>query len=161
MRCSLFSRLIAALVLSALTAAATEGQKEEGLSGEVEIPVSIGQVLKGMRFPHYDKDKPDKLSLRFNADSAQRTSEDEFNFRGLRIEVFEDSPEEPALEIVLNDAVFDRTTNKLRSIDRAKIKGEQFEIIGRQLEFDAKTRNSRLAGPVFMTINDLEKPIKP
>ncbi len=158
MRCSRFFRFVTTFVLSALTASATEGQKEEGISAEVEIPVSIGQVLKGMRFPHYDKAKPDKLSLRFNADSAQRTSENEFNFKGLRIEVFEDSPEEPALEVVLNDAVFDRTTNKLRSIDRAKIKGEQFEIIGRQLEFDAKTRNSRLAGPVFMTITDLEQP---
>ena len=114
-----------------------------------------------MRLPHYDKNKPDKLSLRFNADSAERASETEFNFKGLRIEVFEDSAEQAAMEVVLNDAVFDRTTNKLKSIDRAKIKGEQFEIIGRQLEFDAKTRNSRLQGPVFMTITDLDKPTNP
>lgn len=161
MRCNRFFRLAACLALSTPTATAAEEQKEEGISGEVEIPVSIGQVLKGMRLPHYDKNKPDKLSLRFNADSAERASETEFNFKGLRIEVFEDSAEEAAMEVVLNDAVFDRTTNKLKSIDRAKIKGEQFEIIGRQLEFDAKTRNSRLQGPVFMTITDLDKPTNP
>jgi hypothetical protein len=161
MFCDRLTRLAACLLLSALTAPAAEEQEEEGLSAEVEIPVSIGQVLKGMRLPHYDKDQPDKLSLRFNAESAQRTSENEFTFKGLLIEVFEDSPEEPALQVILNDAVFDRTTNQLKSIDRAKIKGEQFEIIGRQLEFDAKTRNSRLAGPVFMTITDLDKPTNP
>lgn len=161
MRCNRFSRFAVVLILSALTSSAAEEQKEEGISGEVEIPVSIGQVLKGMRLPHYDKNKPDKLSLRFNAESAERTSETEFNFKGLRIEVFEDSADQAALEVVLNDAVFDRTTNKLKSIDRAKIKGEQFEIIGRQLEFDAKTRNSRLQGPVFMTITDLDKPTNP
>jgi len=157
MRFRRFSLLTALLAFSACAAAA-EDKEEEGISAEVEIPVSIGQVLKGMRLPHYDKNKPDKLSLRFNADSAERTSETEFTFKGLRIEVFDDSAEKAALEVILNDAIFDRPTNRLKSIDRAKIKGEQFEIIGRQLEFDAKTRNSRLSGPVFMTITDLNKP---
>jgi len=150
--------LFTALLAFGACAAAAEDKEEEGISAEVEIPVSIGQVLKGMRLPHYDKNKPDKLSLRFNADAAERTSETEFTFKGLRIEVFDDSAEKAALEVILNDAVFDRPTNRLKSIDRAKIKGEQFEIIGRQLEFDAKTRNSRLSGPVFMTITDLNKP---
>jgi len=151
------------LVLLALwpAAACIAEEKKEGISGEVEIPVSIGQVLKGMRLPHYDKNKPDKLSLRFNADSAERTSETEFNFKGLRIEVFEDSPEKPSLEVILNDAVFNRETSRLKSVDRAKIKGEQFQIIGRQLEFDAKTRNSKLAGPVFMTITQMEEKLTP
>lgn len=155
----LFSLALAASLSTAL--AAEEEKKEEGISAEVEIPVSVGQVLKGMRLPHYDKDKPDKLSLRFNAESARRTSETQFTFEGLRIEVFEESPEKPALEVVLNDAVFERDTNRLKSVDRAKIKGEQFEIIGRELEFDTKTRNSRLAGPVFMTITQMEEKISP
>lgn len=154
MRCKRILTLASIGLLSAALAYAEE--KEEGISAEVEIPVSIGQVLKGMRFPHYDKNKPDKLSLRFNADSAERTSETQFNFKGLRIELFEDSPDKASLEVILNDAVFDRETNRLKSVDRAKIKGEQFEIIGRQLEFDTKTRNSRLAGPVFMTITQME-----
>lgn len=159
MRSKLFLNLFAIGLLAVASATAEEEEEQQGVSAEVEIPVSIGQVLKGMRLPHYDKNKPDKLSLRFNADSAERTSETLFNFKGLRIEVFEDSPEKPSLEVVLNDAVFDRETNRLKSIDRAKIKGEQFEIIGRQLEFDAKTRNSRLTGPIFMTITQTqEKP---
>lgn len=153
--------MAALLALFAPAAFGTEAKEDKKLSGEVEIPVSIGQVLKGMRLPHYDKNKPDKLSLRFNADSAERTSETEFTFKGLRIEVFDDSDEQAALEVILNDAVFDRTTSRLKSVDRAKIKGEQFEIIGRQLEFDANTRNSRLSGPVFMTITDLQKPASP
>lgn len=158
MRFRRFSLFTALLAFGACAAVAEDKEEDEGISAEVEIPVSIGQVLKGMRLPHYDKNKPDKLSLRFNADSAERTSETEFTFKGLRIEVFDDSAEEAALEVILNDAIFDRPTNRLKSIDRAKIKGEQFEIIGRQLEFDAKTRNSRLSGPVFMTITDLNKP---
>lgn len=128
---------------------------EEDASGSVDIPVAIGQAVKGIRFPHYDKDDASKLSLRFNAESAERASETKFNFKGLRIEIFDTSPDKPAMEIFLNNAVYDRDTSMLTSTDSATIKGEQFDISGSKLEFDSKTRASRLLGPVFMTITDM------
>lgn len=162
MRCNRIAPLAAAFLLTTAAGQAEDEPNEgENLSAEVEIPVAIGQVLKGMRLPHYDKADPGKLSLRFNAEAAKRTSETEFSFSGLVIEVFDDSAEKPSLEVVLKNAVFDRTANRLKSIDRAKIKGEQFEIVGSQLEFDVQTRNSRLAGPVFMTITQMEEKSKP
>lgn len=157
MRCKLLSCCAAALVLSLHPLHAGEAENKEPLSAEIDIPVAIGQVLKGMRLPQYDKDKPDKLTLRLNADTAERSSETQFTFKGLRIEVFEESPEKPTLQVLLHDAIFDRTTGILTSVDQAKITGEQFEITGHQLEFDSKTRNSRLLGPVTMTITQPEK----
>ena len=151
---------LAAAVLFPLSGAKAEDEPKD-VTATIDIPVSIGQVLKGMRLPYYEKNKPDKLSMRFNAEQAERASDTKFNFKGLRIEVFEDSVEKPAMEVILNNAVYDQTTSKLTSLDRAKIKGEQFEIIGRQLEFDSKTRNSRLLGPVFMTITQLEEKVSP
>lgn len=151
---------LAAALLFPLSGAKAEGEPKD-VTATVDIPVSVGQVLKGMRLPYYEKNKPDKLSMRFNAEQAERASDTKFNFKGLRIEVFEDSADKPAMEVVLNNAVFDQTTSKLTSLDRAKIKGEQFEIIGKQLEFDSKTRNSRLLGPVFMTITQLEDKVSP
>jgi hypothetical protein len=151
---------LAAAILFPLSGAKAEDEPKD-VTATIDIPVSIGQVLKGMRLPYYEKNKPDKLSMRFNAEQAERASDTKFNFKGLRIEVFEDSAEKPAMEVVLNNAVYDQTTSKLTSLDRAKIKGEQFEIIGRQLEFDSKTRNSRLLGPVFMTITQLEEKVSP
>ena len=151
---------LAAAVLFPLSGAKAEDEPKD-VTATIDIPVSIGQVLKGMRLPYYEKNTPDKLSMRFNAEQAERASDTKFNFKGLRIEVFEDSAEKPAMEVILNNAVYDQTTSKLTSLDRAKIKGEQFEIIGRQLEFDSKTRNSRLLGPVFMTITQLEEKVSP
>ena len=151
---------LAAAVLFPISGAKAEDEPKD-VTATIDIPVSIGQVLKGMRLPYYEKNKPDKLSMRFNAEQAERASDTKFNFKGLRIEVFEDSAEKPAMEVILNNAVYDQTTSKLTSLDRAKIKGEQFEIIGRQLEFDSKTRNSRLLGPVFMTITQLEEKVSP
>lgn len=147
----------AAVVLLAAPATAEPGD----LGGDLDIPVSIGQSVKGIRMPHYDKNKDGKLSMRFNADVAERASETAFNFKTLRIEVFDDSPDKPAIEVILNEAVFDRTTGKLTSKDDAKIKGEQFEITGSRLEFDSNTRSSRLLGPVFMTITEIESKAAP
>ncbi len=147
--------MAASLLLQVASAA------EDGLAGDIDIPVAIGQSVKGIRLPHYDKDKDGKLSMRFNADSAERASETMFNFKGLRIEVFDTSPDKPAMEVLLNEAVFDRTTSMLSSTDHAKIKGEQFEITGSRLEFDSKTRASRLLGPVFMTITDMGEKATP
>ena len=162
MRCSLF---LATLLLSAASLLAEqpkenapETEPPEGgpVSAEIEIPVAVGQSVRGIRLPHYEKGG-NKLSLRLNAESAERASETEFNFKGLRIELFDESAEKPAMEVVLKDAVFDRETSLLTSLNHAVIKGENFEITGRTLEFDSNTRASRLLGPVFMTISQLEE----
>lgn len=161
MRFNLLSRYVAALVMLSLAVGHAEEEKQEGISAEIDIPVTVGQVLKGMRLPQYEKNKPDKLSMRINADAAERTSDTQFTFKGLHIEIFEESPDKPTLQVILNDAVFDRETGKLTSVDQARITGEQFEISGNKLEFDYKTRNSRLLGPVFMTITQVEKNMNP
>ncbi len=141
--------------------AARAPAEPQDLGGDIDIPVAIGQNVKGIRLPHYDAKKDGKLSMRFNAESAERASETTFNFKSLRIEIFDESPDKPAMEVVLNEATYDRTTGMLTSKDSAKIKGEQFEITGSRLEFDSKTRSSRLLGPVFMTITDMEKEATP
>lgn len=163
MRCSF---LFATLLLAAAAPLSAEEKKEaaketvpqEGgpVSAEIEIPVAVGQSVRGIRLPHYEKGG-NKLSLRFNAESAERASEKKFNFKGLHIELFDESAEKPAMEVVLKDAVFDRETSLLTSLNHAVIKGENFEITGRTLEFDSNTRASRLLGPVFMTISQLEE----
>lgn len=143
----------ALLIATVLSASAQSGEGDSPAA--IDIPVAIGQNVKGIRFPHYEHG--DKLSMRFNAESAERASETKFNFKGLRIEVFDTSPDKPAMEVLLEKAVFDRDTGLLTSEDRAKIAGETFEILGQQLEFDSKTRSSRLLGPVQMTITQMEE----
>ncbi len=146
--------LVAALTLAP---AAAEG---EPVSAEIEIPVAIGQSVRGIRLPHYE-DGGQKLTLRFNAESAERANQTTFNFKGLRIEVFDENEEKPAMEVILQEAVFDRDTNLLTSSTESHIRGEQFEITGSQLEFDSKTRNSRLLGPVVMQLTGAEEDAKP
>ena len=161
MRCS----LILSTTLLAATAFAQGEEKQaepaaSPVSAEIDIPVAIGQSVRGIRLPHYDKGG-DKLSLRINADSAERASEKKFNFQGLRIEIFDESADKPAMEVVLDRAVFDRETNLLTSENRALIRGETFQITGSRLEFDSNTRSSRILGPVSMTISQMEEAAAP
>jgi lipopolysaccharide export system protein LptC len=161
MRCSLL--LTAALLIAPAFARAEEKTAEteaEPAAPAIEIPVAIGQSVRGIRLPHYDKGG-DKLSLRLNADSAERASETKFSFQGLRIEIFDESADKPAMEVVLDRAVFDRDTNLLTSENRAVIRGETFQITGSRLEFDSNTRSSRILGPVSMTISQMEEAAAP
>ena len=158
MRCSLFLSII--LLAAAAFAQGEEKKADEpegqAVSTEIDIPVAIGQSVRGIRLPHYEKGG-DKLSLRINAETAERASEKKFNFKGLRIEIFDESADKPAMEVVLDRAVFDRETNLLTSENQAMIRGETFQITGSRLVFDSNTRSSRILGPVLMTISQMEE----
>lgn len=121
----------------------------------VDIPVDIGQSVKDIRVPHHNAQG--KLSLRLNAAQAERSSNTEFTFTDLQIEIFGDQGEEPSLTVLLPEAVFDQTTRRLVSDRRSVIKGESIEITGRDLEFDIDSRTSRLTGPVSMVLTASDK----
>lgn len=144
MRFKIFA-LLGILILPP-AAAAEDGS---GL-GPIDIPVAIGQSVKEIRVPHHNAQG--KLSLRLNAERAERSSSTEFTFGDLRIEIFGDAPDKASLEVLLPEAVFDQNTRRLVSDRRSVIKGETLEITGSQLEFDIDTRTSRLRGPVTMVV---------
>jgi hypothetical protein len=143
MRCKLIATL--GLVFTPLLGAAQEAAPQP-----VDIPVDIGQSVKDIRVPHHNAQG--ELSLRLNAAQAERSSSTQFTFDDLRIEIFDAKAEEPTLEVLLPEAVFDQKTRRLVSDRRSVIKGETVEIIGRQLEFDIDSRTSRLRGPVTMVV---------
>ena len=121
----------------------------------VDIPVDIGQSVKDIRVPHHNAQG--KLSLRLNAARAERSSNTEFTFTDLQIEIFGDQGEEPSLTVLLPEAVFYQTSRRLASDRRSVIKGESIEITGRDLEFDIDSRTSRLTGPVSMVLTASDK----
>jgi hypothetical protein len=146
------SKLAAALL--PLTAVAVQGQAP---TAPVDIPVPIGQSVIDIRVPHFNREG--KMSLRLNASRAERSSKKDFTFDRMRVEVFDEKAgEDPTLELVLQEAVFDQTTSKLTSNHRSVISGDNIKITGGGIEFDVHQRTSRLQGPVTMTLSD---PINP
>lgn len=147
MRCR-FLFLLACLV----TPLAATGQEAPAM---IDIPVNIGQSVKEIRVPHHNAQG--KLSLRLNAASAERSSNTQFTFGDLRIEIFDNEAEQAALEVLLPEAVFDQNTRRLVSDRHSIIKGENIEITGREMEFNVDSRTSRLLGPVTMIISNTDK----
>jgi len=149
-------RCKSALLLASLAVFLPPAAAEDVPGGSVDIPVNIGQSVKDLRVPHHNAEG--RLSLRLNAGRAERASTTTFTFNDLRIEIFDEDPEQAALEVVLQEAVFDRSDNTLSSDRSALIRGEHVRITGRRLEFDIASRTSRLAGPVTMTVTSPDHP---
>ena len=148
MRCSIL------LLLGAL-ATPLAASAQEAAPTAIDTPLAIAQSVKEIRVPHHNAEG--KIRLRLNAARAERASTTEFTFGDLRIEIFDENPEQATLEVLMPEAVFDQTTRRLVSDRRAVIKGETIEITGRELEFNIDSRTSRLRGPVTMVISGTEK----
>lgn len=143
------------VLLGALATPLAAPAEEAPTAAAIDIPVAIGQSVKEIRVPHHNAEG--KISLRLNAARAERASTTEFTFGDLRIEIFDNNPEQPSLEVLMPEATFDQTTRRLVSDRRAVIKGETLEITGRELEFNIDSRTSRLRGPVTMVISGADK----
>jgi hypothetical protein len=147
MRCKTFVLLLTSALLLSLPAAAQD---------VIDIPVDIGQSAKEIRVPHHDADG--KLTMRLNAARAERSSTSDFTFNDLRIEIFDEDTDRASLEVLLQGAVFDRTTNQLSSDSHSIIRGDNIEITGRRLDFNIDDRVSRLQGPVTMIVTSPATP---
>ncbi len=122
---------------------------EEAAPG-LQIPVAIGQEIKGIRVPNYDRQG--RLTMRFNAASASRLDEDRFDFTDLAVELFEEGGGPAVIQINIPKAIFNRATRLLTSETPSTVRGENFQITGQSLEFDSATRFSRMTGRVVMTV---------
>jgi hypothetical protein len=147
MRCKTFALLLTSALLLSLPAAAQD---------VIDIPVDIGQSAKEIRVPHHNADG--KLTMRLNAARAERSSTSDFTFNDLRIEIFDEDTDRASLEVLLQGAVFDRTTNELSSDSHSIIRGDNIEITGRRLDFNIDDRVSRLQGPVTMIVTSPATP---
>jgi len=147
MRCKTFVLLLTSALLLSLPAAAQD---------VIDIPVDIGQSAKEIRVPHHNADG--KLTMRLTAARAERSSTSDFTFNDLRIEIFDEDTDRASLEVLLQGAVFDRTTNQLSSDSHSIIRGDNIEITGRRLDFNIDDRVSRLQGPVTMIVTSPATP---
>ena len=147
MRCKTFALLLTNALLLSRPAAAQD---------VIDIPVDIGQSAKEIRVPHHNADG--KLTMRLNAARAERSSTSDFTFNDLRIEIFDEDTQRASLEVLLQGAVFDRTTNELSSDSHSIIRGDNIEITGRRLDFNIDDRVSRLQGPVTMIVTSPATP---
>lgn len=125
--------------------------EDSGAEG-FDIPVPIGERIKGIKIPHYGPDG--KLLMMFDAETALKTDEQHIELDMLRIDAYSDDGKKIYIE--LPRSVFNLETRILTGENRVLIRREDFEITGNSGEFHTKNRFAKIIGNVKMTIYSTE-----
>jgi hypothetical protein len=118
---------------------------------KIEIPLQKGEPAYGIKYPVYN-DKGE-LTMQVDASAGEPLNESQIEFKDVQIAVFEDNKK---YFIQMSRSQLNLDTRILASDTPATIYRDDFEIIGDTLEFNAKTRFSKMVGTVKMTIFSIE-----
>ena len=121
----------------------------------MDIPVPIGEDIKGIRIPYYGEDGK-TLQMTFDAEVARKLDETHIEMENLKIDNY--SEDEKDFYIELPTAIFDLETRILTGDKSVLIRREDFEIVGDAVEFHTKNRFGKILGNVKMIIfsSDIE-----
>lgn len=115
-----------------------------------DIPVPEGEPVKGIKVPYYSEDTQEPVAL-LEAGLARRLDERRVEIEDLKVDAISDE-DGTRLFVQMPKAVFDMETRLLSGTEGVIIRREDFEIEGRQGEFDLRKRFGRVRGDVKMTI---------
>jgi hypothetical protein len=118
---------------------------------EIDIPVPQGEKIKGIKIPHYGPDG--KLIMMFDAETAMKTDETHIAMEVLKIDAYSEDGQKIYIE--LPTAVFNLETRIMAGDNNVLVRRDDFEITGKQGEFNTKTRFAKIVGNVKMVIKDI------
>lgn len=144
--------LAGALCAHAQQDASTEN-KEEKSGDRFDIPIPVGESVKGIEIPHYGEDG--QLQMEFKADVVRRIDDKNLEMENLRVHIVGDNKED--FHVSMPVSTFNTETRILTSNTPTKIEADEFEILGDTAEFDVKTRFSTMTGNVKMIIYNAEE----
>jgi hypothetical protein len=134
---------VAPAALAASAAAATNGEK-------MDLPVPVGEPIKGIKIPQYDEQG--KLTMNLVADSALKLDERQVEFKDLKIQ-FSDK-EEKEIVVEIPHSILNLETKILTADTKTIIHREDFEIIGEKAEFDTTARTGKFKGTVHASFRN-------
>lgn len=133
-------------------ATASPEEKKSGADAAFDLPVPVGEPVKGLRVPQYDEEG--NLQFMFDAETARKIDEKTIELEVLKIDAHADDGKKFYVE--LPRAVFNLETRVLNGQERVLIRREDFEIHGEESEFHVKTRFAKILGNVKMIIHSTE-----
>lgn len=122
-------------------------------AADIDIPVPLGEKIKGIKIPHHGPDG--KLLMVFDIGTALKTDDTHVALEVLKIDAY--SEDGRKIYIELPTAVFNLENRILYGDNNVLVKRDDFEITGKQGEFNTKTRFSKVTGNVKMIIYDIDE----
>ncbi len=120
---------------------------------EIDIPVPLGTPIKGIQIPHYGPDG--KLLMMFDAATALKTDETHITLETLKIDAYSEDGQKIYIE--LPNAIFNLENRILYGDNNVLVRRDDFEITGKQGEFNTKTRFAKILGNVKMIIHNIDE----
>lgn len=117
------------------------------------LPLPKGQDSIGVTIPY--NDNKGRKTMNFRIGVASRVDDDHVKMSKLLIETFNDETGTKEMTIEMPLSALDLNTRIITGHDGVTIKRSDFEITGKNMEFNTETKQGRLAGDVRMVIHNL------
>jgi hypothetical protein len=130
---------------------AADGDKQQP---KLVIPLPVGQDSKGVIIPI--PDASGKKTMRFNIGLGTRLDDDHVKMSDLLIETFDEAGA-PEMTIKLPSSLLEISTRKITGNQSVTINRSDFQITGKNMEFNTETRKGWIKGDVKMIIYDLNQ----
>lgn len=135
---------------------ASPAEQDKGSNlAQMDIPVPIGEDIKGIRIPYFGEDGK-TLQMTFDAEVARKLDDKHIEMENLKIDAYGDDDKDFYIEIP--KSIFNLETRILTGNNSVLIRRDDFEIVGDAVEFHTKDRFGKILGNVKMIIfsSDIE-----
>ena len=112
--------------------------------GKIDLPVPIGEPVKGIKVPQYDEQG--KLTMSLTAETALKLDDRKVELGKLKV-LFNDK-EEKEIIVEIPHSILDMESKVLVADSETVIRREDFEIVGQSAEFDTFSRSGTFKGKV-------------
>lgn len=137
----------------AATPAPADGEAKP--KAKLSIPLPKGQDSIGVVIPY--SDGTGKKTMNFNIGVATRLDDDHVSMKKLLIETYNDETNEKEMTIEMPNSALDLNTRIISTHDGVTVKRSDFEITGKNMEFNTETKQGRLEGDVKMIIFNMNE----
>lgn len=119
---------------------------------KLDLPVPVGEPIKGIKIPQYDEQG--NLTMNLTADTARKLDENRVELQKLKVQFSEKENQEIIVEIP--SSILDLESKVVKADSETVIRREDFEIVGETAEFDTVARHGRLNGHVRASFRNNE-----
>ncbi len=134
-------------------AASPDGKAKDDAGFDLQM-LPPGEPVKGLRIPYYAADGT-TLQMVFEAATARRIDDANIEMEDLRIDAVDD--DQKKFLVQMPQSLFNIETRRLTGENGVLIKRDDFEIRGKQGEFDIRNRLGKVLGNVRMIIYNTEE----
>jgi hypothetical protein len=142
---------------NAMVAADSSSTSTSNNASKIDLPVPVGEPVKGIKIPQYDE--KGNLTMSLTADVAQKLDERQVELTKLKV-LFNDK-EQKEIVVEIPHSMLDLESKKLIADSETVITREDFEITGQTAEFDTVARKGIFKGHVRASFRNDNSPILP